>query len=380
MLFSLEALKAKYGDALFLHYGTVANPKLVIIDGGPGGVFTGSMKPRLREIAELRGVSLPLPVRLAMVSHIDGDHIQGIIEMVRHVRDSSNPLVDIGALWHNHFDDFLGTAEIQALGAFGASTSAQASAVGVNRWDLAMATGVAQGKRLRDLANQIPIQMNAGTQKLPGFVTAGDRVNLGSGLTLKVVGPSKDQLQGLQSKWNATLASIASLDPHELRAQIAAFLDDSIQNLSSLVVHVKKGNKTMLLTGDARGDFIDKGLGRARLKKNGKCKVDILKVPHHGSDRNVTRGFFEKIPAKHYVISGNRDAHHGKNPDVDTIKMITSARGGARYTMHFTHKMKPITDEIARDRRSNTRRYKVAFPPEGERSVWVDLGDEELVF
>ncbi len=380
MLFSLEALKAKYGDALLLHWGTVAKPRLAIIDGGPGGVFANALQPRLRQIAQLRGVSLPLDVQLAMISHIDGDHIQGVIELLRQIRDGSTPLAFIRALWHNHFDDFLGAAEIQALRDFGRSTGAEAASAGADRFDLAVATGVAQARRLRDLATQVGIQMNAGTTQLPGFVSAGDRVELGAGLTMRVLGPSKDQLEGLQTKWDASLSSLAGLSANERRARVAAFLDESVANLSSLVVYLQKRGKTMLLTGDARGDFILRALSRAGLMTRGRCRVDILKVPHHGSNRNVTRQFFEKVPASHYVISGNRARSHGTNPDVDTIQMITAARRSARYTMHFTYSLAPIRHAISWDQHHFNRKYTVAFPPPGERSVWVDLGNEELSF
>ena len=33
--------------------------------------------------------------------------------------------------------------------------------------------------------------------------------------------------------------------------------------------------------------------------------VDVLKMPHHGSDRNMDRAFLERITADHYVFSGN---------------------------------------------------------------------------
>ena len=33
-IFTLEALQAKHGDALLLHYGDAASPRLIVIDGG----------------------------------------------------------------------------------------------------------------------------------------------------------------------------------------------------------------------------------------------------------------------------------------------------------------------------------------------------------
>lgn len=42
----LEALRARYGDALLLHFGTPAEPRLALIDGGPPGVWSDAVKPR----------------------------------------------------------------------------------------------------------------------------------------------------------------------------------------------------------------------------------------------------------------------------------------------------------------------------------------------
>ena len=39
MILTLEPLPAKEGDCLLLHWGTKAEPKLAVIDGGPGRVY-----------------------------------------------------------------------------------------------------------------------------------------------------------------------------------------------------------------------------------------------------------------------------------------------------------------------------------------------------
>ena len=42
MIFTLEALEAKHGDSLLLHYGTKKSPQLIVIDGGPQDSAAGS--------------------------------------------------------------------------------------------------------------------------------------------------------------------------------------------------------------------------------------------------------------------------------------------------------------------------------------------------
>ena len=112
MPFVLEALEAKQGDALLLHYGKDSDPKLIVIDGGPSGVYAGSLKPRLDEIKQERSPDDPLPIRMVMVSHMDDDHINGILQMVNQLvglKERHKPLpYDIITLWHNSFDDLLG--------------------------------------------------------------------------------------------------------------------------------------------------------------------------------------------------------------------------------------------------------------------------------
>src|SRR5258705_9935613 len=111
MIFSLDVRPARKGDCLLLHYGTAEKPGLVMIDGGPKSVYGPHLKPRLIAIRQARGLDAqsPLPVDLLMVSHVDDDHIQGILDLTRDLRDASGvPFVRIRRLWHNSFDELIG--------------------------------------------------------------------------------------------------------------------------------------------------------------------------------------------------------------------------------------------------------------------------------
>jgi len=374
-MFSLEALDANNGDCLFLHFGPANNPKLIIIDGGPQhsgtSTFTTAIRPRLQEIAELRNVPLPLPVELLMVSHIDDDHIGGVLRLMNQANVGNNQLVTINALWHNSFDDFLSTSQLEALASFGATSGAAAASF--DSHILAMAAGVKQGLQVRDKAQALGIVPNAGTSA--GFVSAGDQFTI-AGLKMKILGPARQQLESLQQKFDAENPNLASMTASQRRTALAAFTDTAIANLSSIVVLAERGGKKMLLTGDARGDHILNGLATANLLTNGKIQLDILKVPHHGSDHNVSTDFFRKVVAKHYVFSG--DGANG-NPDTATLEMLATARGNKSYTMWFTHRLDHIDEFVASDRANHSRNYKVKFREEDATSLWIDL-QEELTF
>jgi hypothetical protein len=101
----------------------------------------------------------------------------------------------------------------------------------------------------------------------------------------------------------------------------------------------------MLLTGDARGDRILKGLEMlGLLKPRGTMHVDVLKVPHHGSANNLETGFFKRLAADHYVFSGNGE--HG-NPEREALEMLFKARGNDDYTIHLTYPIEEI--DVARE-------------------------------
>src|SRR5262249_13340950 len=98
---------------------------------------------------------------------------------------------------------------------------------------------------------------------------------------------------------------------------------------------------------DARGDNILNGLTAAGLLNHAPLTVDILKVPHHGSDRNIESDFFEHIIADVYVFSG--DGKHG-NPERDTLTWLTSARGkSAVYDIMLTYPVAVIDQKREAD-------------------------------
>jgi glyoxylase-like metal-dependent hydrolase (beta-lactamase superfamily II) len=81
MVFTLEALQANDGDCLILHYQKTAagKPTRVLIDGGSAGVYSSVLKPRLDQLR----AGKPLDLRMVMVSHIDADHITGILDLLK---------------------------------------------------------------------------------------------------------------------------------------------------------------------------------------------------------------------------------------------------------------------------------------------------------
>src|SRR5436305_1736676 len=257
----LEALRAKYGDSLLLHYGEANDPKLIVIDGGPPGVYNETLRPRLDALRDERGLppEKPLDIELLMVSHIDADHITGLIELLRDLkdlRDSQKPLpFRIKRFWFNSFDDILGNTAAGAA-AGGASLTASVGEV-VAASNSAEAASVGQGRELRDLIAAFNLDGNKPFNGMATLDAKNNPTNI-AGMKLTVVGPTKENLDALQKEWDKELKSI--LKKEKPKGSAAEFVDNSVPNLASIIVVAEFNGKRILLTGDGRGDHTLLGL------------------------------------------------------------------------------------------------------------------------
>jgi len=379
-VFTLEALQAAHGDSLILHYGPLNKPRFIVIDGGPKGIFKLSLAPRLKAIQAARGGGV-LEIRMLMVSHIDDDHITGVLDltkMLRELDDSGTQLpYDILTLWHNSFDDIAGKIS--------ASVGAQlfASAKPKTPDGAAIVASVAQGRQLRLDADALGLNMNTGFDDMLLFKKASPSLNIGSDLKFTVLGPRQAELDALNKKWDKEVQALlakkkkkkgqgggSELGAADLQALAAEFVDNSIHNLSSVVVLAEFDGKRMLLTGDARGDFILESLREANLLKNGKISIDIFKVPHHGSVRNAAAELFETIVADHYVFSA--DGRDG-NPDPPTFDLIFKARPTGKYHLWLTNDVAPAVKRI---KNKKPAAVTLHIRKKTDPSVLIELGSK----
>jgi hypothetical protein len=383
MIFSLDVRRARKGDCLLLHFGTKQAPRLMLVDGGPKDVYKPFLRPRLVELRTARrlGPAEALPVDLLMISHIDDDHIQGILDLTREAIDTQNrqqpPLIRFMGMWHNSFDDIVGDvpSELAATASYGTAGLSRPvtdddSLLGGSEdfvSGVMVLASYPQGRQLRLDAQKLGIPLN------PDFggklVLAGDHAKpIGNDLKLTVIGPRAPELLALQRKHDAWLTQQRK-KPKSQADALAAYVDKSVPNLSSIVVLAESSKKRILLTGDARGDKILNGLESVGiLKPGGTIEVDVLKVPHHGSSNNLDVDFFQRIVAHHYVFSGNGE--HG-NPEREALEMLFAARGKAPLTIHLTY---PV-DEIDAARRAEWAQQRQREKDRGAatvRNTWSD--------
>jgi beta-lactamase superfamily II metal-dependent hydrolase len=347
-VFQLRVVQAEYGDCLILEYGDSQSPRFMLIDGGPKIVYTDHLKPELKKIRDRGG-----RLNRIIVSHVDDDHIHGILELLDELRsqiiDGLPQTINIDAFWHNTFEQTIGEGtdiEDGMKKLFGYSQ------VGSETYAVAdfACYSIKQGYELAKVVKAHEIPINPETEEKTICAENLPEEIVDQNLTVQVMGPTQENLKKLRKEWLDWLEKQKKKEK-STNPFFEAMADGSYRNLSSIMILAEAEGKRMLLTGDGRGDHLIQGLEKAgQLDGRGEIFVDVLKLPHHGSEENVSRSFFDKVQAGTYVISAN-----GKNgnPDFSTLTWLVES----------AYERGDQVEVLATNETSSTRKLIKNYPP-----------------
>ena len=201
----MTALQANDGDCLLLHYARSDAPTLrILVDGGSRGIYRQVLRRRIDQLRH--GGSLDL--RMALVSHIDLDHITGILDLFRDMErvqdDGGEPFCRVRTLWHNAFE------KVHA----GRRATVQSAAVGAALGGAVPAGLNGQGcGRRRERPVRAPNSATSPSAWASSATRARWRISVRApegglrvitvapGLTSTILGPHDEQLQELDEEW-----------------------------------------------------------------------------------------------------------------------------------------------------------------------------------
>jgi beta-lactamase superfamily II metal-dependent hydrolase len=94
--------------------------------------------------------------------------------------------------------------------------------------------------------------------------------------------------------------------------------------------------KRCLLTGDAHGPVLEKGIRRlAAQRGQALLSIDVIKAPHHGSLHNVTRPLVRAVDAPTWLFSSN-GLNHG-HPHKEAVARVVQD-GGRPLHLKFNYR------------------------------------------
>lgn len=342
-VFKVTALPAQEGDCLIVAYGADDDVRYIVIDAGhtsTGGALGAYLAQKgIREL------------ELFVITHIDLDHIAGALNFL-----DDNPRLVINDIWFNGYRHLL-----EDLAAHGGLQGEQLTERLVGRaWNNAF-----DGHAVR-------VEVDGTPRRVP---------TLPGGLDITILSPDRAKLARLEPLWEeacrkaglvAGQAGEPDVAPPELQAQggdlealanTVTNLDPAPANGSSIAFLMEYGGKRALFGADAHSDMLRASL--ARLGAN-PFALDLLKVPHHGSQANVTRALLAILDCSVFLISTN--GARFRHPDrIAIARLITGSAGPAQ--IHFNYRQKYTQCWEDRGVVSGDPPFICHFVPDGEPTV-----------
>lgn len=365
-MFRLEMLPAQQGDALWIEYGEPAAPSTVLIDAGTPYTYK-VVKDRILKLTQASR-----QVELLIVTHIDTDHIGGVLKLVADDSQHFQP----GEIWFNAWRH-LWADTTDRLGPVDGEILSRLLDHAGWRWNEAF----------RDRVAVVPVEGPLPMYELPG------------GMTLTLLSPGPAQLLNLKREWIHVVQE-AGLDPsrperaQEILAALAArkgvrpdrlgedhidaqklaesayVPDRAAANGSTIAMLAEFDGKRILLGGDGFADVIAANVERLlRARGCRRLAVDAFKLPHHGSTHNVNTNLLSLLSCNRYLFSTS-GAIFG-HPDREAVARVI-IKGGPDPTLFFNYRtqINAVWDNPGLMREFG---YEVVFPAGNDPGLAVDL-------
>jgi hypothetical protein len=355
-------LPAGHGDALLLEYGNADHPRRILIDGGPAssyeqvGARIARMEPDQRRF------------ELLVMTHVDADHVEGFLKLL----NDRTLAVQLGDIWFNGYrhlpKDELGPAQGEMLSAV------------IEQRGLAWNASLGGG----------PVEVDQAQPLRP--------VELEGGLRLTLLGPSRAELVRLRRVWEREIrragfvpgsvpdalvmlqqrTRLSPLDSYlgtpvidvARLASAASDLDGSVTNASSISFLAEYRERKILFTGDATPPVLTAGVRRLLLERGlGELRLDAFKVPHHGSQNNLTSGLVHMLPSRHYLFSTD-GKYFGHPDDAAVARVVQGAPAGAELVFNYRTEQNQFWDGATLQA---SHGYRTRFPDGEGAGIVVDL-------
>jgi Metallo-beta-lactamase superfamily len=318
-VFRVEMLPARHGDCILVEYGYGDPLHRILIDAGPADTID-DLSERLRGTGDP-----PHEIELLVVTHVDSDHIAGLVHML----NRAEPRLLLRDIWFNGWPQlcrplqgdvpFVPPSHHVHRGPLEGSFAELLLEPWKDQWN-------------RMFGQRAVLVPDSGP--LPTF-------DLPCGMRLTLLSPSASQLQKLREKWQDVLDK-QGLDPDdqdglrkrlearkdfrgdrgsspagsgsfgELEA-IAARLDDSAANGSSIAFVAEFAGKKCAFLADAHAPQIVDSIWRMEAEGDGRVAFDAIKVSHHGSIANLTKELLKSVRCNSFLFSTDGSKH--KHPD-----------------------------------------------------------------
>ncbi len=305
----IKFFKAGYGDSILITNDSYN----ILIDGGNDSSFL------LKDIDKIREKGKAID--LLIITHHDDDHIRGIEDLLKHIDAYSNRDQFIKKILFNSprlIKGILKDTDDSYL-------------------------NYRQAYEMESLIKRLNLSVECCTDKTT-LIKFED-------LSLQILSPTQEYLEKYSNAKGAYLSSDSRCDWAESLFDLEKYLDDNsldtdAANKTSIVVNINCNSENILLTGDITPKRFNEIIDKMYVDNgNNPVHFALIKLPHHGSYRNLSREILGKIDCARFFISTN-----GKNNFLPNkralLKVLKYARREKGQEFEFIFNYEEVLDYI----------------------------------
>ena len=280
----------KSGDAIAMRWGylrrSLPKQRVIVIDGG-------TRESGQALVEHIRGYYQTDEVNRVICTHCDADHASGLSVVLDQLH--------VGKLLMH--EPWRHAEEIYKLVSDGRVTK--------RSLPRRIERGLEAAHNLRKLAERRDVRVVEPFSDLEATLL---------GQTIRILGPSEGYYKQLLSKFRCVPATDNTLDSPPTT---------SAENNSSAIILLTVLGHNMMFTGDAGGEALTRAIRYGEKRDLDFSRLELLHVPHHGSEHNIDASVLDKIEARLAVVSA---ARHGapKHPSSRVTNALMD-RGTAVY-------------------------------------------------
>lgn len=336
---------ANNGDSFFLETASDS----ILIDGGYVSTYKKYIKPKLLQLKEENR-----SLNHLIVTHIDNDHISGIIKFIE--ENTENKIVEVENIWHNSYSHLKSIDD----GLYFSGKSIDTMSINYqlkDEEDLSVKNiSAVQGSTLASLLKKNNFQSK--NDFLNNHYISYDTAKVieCDDIIFRILSPDDDKLLELKKYWKKELFNkgfssdqdlsdfnedvfeyILSLEKEKKRLRkknisasdvidVEALAgedfseDDTATNGSSIAFVLEYNKLRLLFLSDSHPSIVAKNIQEHFKDEFFPIKFDLIKISHHGSKNNTCPELLELIDSEKYIISTNGNTHN--HPDLETIARI----------------------------------------------------------
>ncbi len=340
----IKVFPAGAGDCILLDF--IKEDYRILIDGGYAETYRKYLNKYLTEL-KTQGKK----INLLIITHIDNDHIGGIQAFLEENGFAKNPsVIGVDEVWYNAFFH-VNTVEVHEKAipytireVLRGSLAVYNEAKNDGRNDIS----VIQGNTVAGLLKERGYNWNSLWDKNAVCVKNDYQKHLTDKIQCTLLGPGEKELDELAQFWIAKLKSNVKKfivcndmlyseafecyyahnekEPEESIRKDVAFdnmekekeidwmkwtdawsgqIDNREANRSSIAFLLEYEGTKLLFPGDCPIQLLQENLPKV---------IDIVKLPHHGSEKDISKEFICKTEVFYYILStdGQRHGHPSK--------------------------------------------------------------------